>query len=850
MAQAGGRFGPYALIEKLGEGGMGEVWKAVDTRLERVVALKLMKGRDEASRKTLIREAKTASQLTHPNIAVIFEAGEEEGTPFIAMEYVEGRTLLERMGERLQEAEIVAIARQAAAALHHAHQRGVVHRDIKPDNLVLTEGGHLEILDFGIAKRGMAEAGATASAPTAVHLTQPGVSMGTPAYMSPEQAYGRPLGPASDQFSLGVVLRELATGEPTFRREGIMDTLRAVAKDDPWRLADLRPDLSPALSSALDRMIRKKPEDRFPDLGAFLAVLPETGAGGATASLAGHRDATLPAPSLPHPRPSWRRPWVWAVGAAAAAGLLWAALLIRRPAQGPAAGGPRVVALLPVTLQPGDPARTWIATSLADAMNTSLLRRGDLRVLDRQWVSEAARRQGWSGSEDPRELAALGELLKADLLLLGQCRMDGDRLDVRVKLVDAKARRALQDFTAVGSVPGLLGLEDTLASRLPVLLGLEAPLPPATQPGGPAEGYQKAHNLRTRELHARALELAERGNLDAYDAARTLFREAIEAEPNYAPAQAGLAWALQDMGATEAHLGRQESAMAHFREAEAIARRALELDPRSTLALRALGGALIRQSRFEEARVAAARAVSLDPVDHHAVVGLADTFAYSDGPRDREKARELYAQAVEIAPAYWYAHFRFAVFLQNEGDLEGSVREADQASGLQPSAEYSYLTAGLSLHWLGRGDEARSRLESGLVQVPASKLLKLTLALLAHARGEGGAFRRLKGDLAEAWPMGHVIQVLLSGLEADLAGAPDRMRAAFLAEAAKARGADWRSKPASDRRGASVNLYHMARALALRRDPAARAVLEVSEALNPGKARVASLDPAFQALPR
>lgn len=841
-AEAGGRFGPYALLEKLGEGGMGQVWKAVDTRLERVVALKLLKGRDEAARKALIREAKTASQLTHPNIAVIFEAGEEEGTPFIAMEYVHGQTLMERLGRRHSEAEILAIARQAGEALHHAHQRGVVHRDIKPENLVLGEGGHLEILDFGIAKRGPAGEGAEASAPTMVHLTQPGVSMGTPAYMSPEQAYARSVGPASDQFSLGVVLRELATGEPTFRREGLMETLHAVAKDDPWRLADLRPDLSPGLCEALDRMIRKKPEERFGDLGAFLAALPAPGGPAAPAGATG-----APLPARDQAGPQRRRPWPWiGAGLALAAGL---AVLAAWPRPKPAApaGGPRVVALLPVQLQPGDPGRSWIGTSLADAMNTSLLRRGDLRVLDRQWVAEAARGKRWNGGESREDLAGLAALLKADLLVTGQCRLDGDQIEVRMRLLDPRGLAAPRELAASGTATGLLALEDALASGLPGLFGLEAPAAPSAPE---TAGYQKARNLRTRELHARALELSDRGNIDAYDAARTLFREAIAGEPNYAPAQAGLAWTLQDMGATEAHLGRQESAMAHFREAEAIARRALELDPRSALALRALGGALIRQSRFDEARAAAMKAVALDPVDHHAVVGLADTFAYSDAPVDRAKARELYAQAVEIAPAYWYAHFRYAVLLQNEGDLDASVREADQASSLQPSAEYSYLTAGLSLLWLGRSDEARSRLESGLVQVPASRLIKLTLALLAHARGDAPSFRRYRGDLASAWPKGHVIQVLLAGLEADLAGSPLRARAAFLAEARRARGVDWKAKPASDRRGASVNLYHMARALALRKDPAAREILAVAEDLNPGKAAVAARDPAFLGLPR
>jgi tetratricopeptide (TPR) repeat protein len=520
----------------------------------------------------------------------------------------------------------------------------------------------------------------------------------------------------------------------------------------------------------------------------------------------------------------------------------------KRPA--PEVAGRRVVALLPVTLQPGDPAQSWIATSLADAMNTSLWRRGDLQVLDRQWVSEAARRKGWSGSEAPADLVSLGSVLKADLLLVGRCRLEeGGSLDVQVKLVDARQGSVLGETRAGGGVAGLLALEDALGERLPPLLGLERAASGAAAPVEPAEGYQKARDVRTRELHARALELADRGNLDAYDAARTLFQEAIAREPGYAPARAGLAWALQDMGATEAHIGRQASAMAHFREAEARALEALKLDPRSALAQRALGGALIRQSRFEEARIAASKAVALHPVDHHALVGLADTFAYSDRPEDRAKAREHYAQALEIAPAYWYAHFRYAVLLQNEGDLEASVKAADRASTLQPSAEYSYLTAGISLLWLGRTEEARARLEAGLVQVPASRLLKLTLALAAHAAGDAGAFRRLAGDLAGAWPRGHIIATLLEGLAADLRGAPEAMRTTFLAETGRARRTGWEAKPASDRRGASVNLYHMARALALRRDPVAREVLAVAEALNPGKAKVASLDPAFRGVP-
>ncbi len=839
MAAEGERFGPYTLLEPVGEGGMGEVWKAIDTRLERVVALKLMKGRDEAVRKSLIREAKTASQLTHPNIAVIFEAGEEGGIPFIAMEYVHGQTLMQRLGERLGEGEILAIARQAGAALLHAHQKGVVHRDIKPDNLVLTEGGHLEILDFGIAKRSITEAEAGSSAPTMVHLTQPGVSMGTPAYMSPEQAYGQVVGPASDQFSLGVVLRELATGEPTFRRDSMLETLHAVVKDDPWRLQDLRPDLSPGLCGTLDRMIRKKPGERFPDMAAFLEALPDAPR---TAAVQAAPHPALPAPARAPSKPRWR-PWAFVAGAAAAVAL-GSFLLRRRPAPRPEPATETVVAVLPVDLEPADPNRSWVATSLADAMNTSLLRRGDLRVLDRQWVAEAARRKGWKPAADVTSIQALGQELRAGRLLVGTCRMDGDRLHVTVRLVGTATAKPLGEFQVEGTLTGLLALEDDLALRLPSILGLNATRPVAALSPAP-DPHQKAHNLRTRELHARALELVERGNLDAYDSARGLFQEAIEKEPGYAPAHAGLAWALREMGAAEAHLGRQASALAHFKEAEIAARKAIGLDPKSALGYRALGAALIHQYRFDEARQLAARAVSLDPVDLHVLVGLADICAYSDLKEDRAEARRRYAQALEIAPAYWYAHTRYAVLLQNEGDLESSIQEADRASALQPTAEYSYVTAAVSLYWLGRTQEARDRLEKGLQQVPGSKLLKLNLALCAHAGQEAATFTRIREGLAKAWPEGHLIQTLLAGLAADLEGRHPKARQLFLAKAREAKAANWRNKPASDRRAASVNLYHMARVLALRKDSSAGEILAVSDALNPGKAQVAKKDPAF-----
>ncbi|MDP2876140.1 MAG: serine/threonine-protein kinase, partial [Holophaga sp.] len=184
-------FGSYRLLELLGEGGMGRVWKAVDVRLERVVALKILKGDDEDRRRALIAEAKTACQLQHPNIAVVYEAGVVEGVPFIAMEYVEGQSLASSIGKPMGVAGLLNLAIQACKALHHAHSKGVIHRDIKPDNLVLTPDGVLKVLDFGVAKRNpLPSTNATVQAFTLTHETEAGISVGTPAYMSPEQVFG------------------------------------------------------------------------------------------------------------------------------------------------------------------------------------------------------------------------------------------------------------------------------------------------------------------------------------------------------------------------------------------------------------------------------------------------------------------------------------------------------------------------------------------------------------------------------------------------------------------------------------------------------------------------------------
>jgi len=298
----------YELLDKLGEGGMGALWRARDTRLNRTVAIKLLRdGRasDPELAQRLVQEARAACQLNDPHIVTIFEVDDSPGREFIAMEYVDGEPLSARLRRGpLPIAEVARIAVEAAEGLAAAHAAGIVHRDLKPSNVMLSTTGRVKLLDFGLAKVG-AEAtsggDSTDSLPTlsAAPRTRTGAILGTPAYMSPEQAEGRKLDGRSDVFSFGVMLYELLTGRRPFRGETDIALLASILRDEPEPAAKARPDTPPALARIVERCLDKKPEARYADGAALLADLRAC------------RDA-LATPAAP---PRWRRPAVLATAA-------------------------------------------------------------------------------------------------------------------------------------------------------------------------------------------------------------------------------------------------------------------------------------------------------------------------------------------------------------------------------------------------------------------------------------------------------------------------------------------------------------------------------------------------------
>jgi serine/threonine-protein kinase len=646
---SGRRLGPYEIVSLLGSGGMGEVYRARDARLNRDVAIKLLPAAFTEDPDRLHRfelEARAAGAVNHPNVLAIYDVGTAEGVPYVVSELLDGETLRQALRDGKppmhKAAEwAVAIARGLAAA----HDKGVVHRDLKPENLIVTSDGRVKIIDFGLAKLTQAVPAAGLERVTVTDATVPGTVLGTVGYMSPEQVRGEHADQRSDVFSFGAVLYEMLSGRRAFEGDNASETMAAILRDDPPAFSRTGSAVSPGLDRVVRRCLEKRPGERFQsahELGLALeAARPR-------AILSGPTELRLA-----ESRPRRRRALGAAVALLAVAVAAGAAWMAR--ARWSTVSGPRalpLIAVLPLENISRDPAQDYFADGMTEALITDLAKVGGLRVIARTSVLQ------YKGTDRPA--AEIARQLGVMAVLEGSVQQAGDRVRITARLIDARTDEHLwaesydRDLKDVLTLQSGVARATARAIRVTLTPADDAQLA-AAQPIDP-----DAYRLY---LHARHL-LNGRSTEGIKEAIGEL-QQVISREPDHALAYAALSEAYSILD----DLGGLTPEDAHPKAIEA-ARRALHLDPSLAEAHASLGHILLHRRQWDAAKRELRQAMELNP-------SLAT-------------ARRWYANALG-----W-----------STGDVEGALREAREAHELDPSSPVSGVALGSWLLYARRYDEA------------------------------------------------------------------------------------------------------------------------------------------------
>jgi serine/threonine-protein kinase len=749
--EPGEQLSHYRLIEKIGEGGMGVVYKARDQKLRRDVALKVLPGHlvgDARRRLRFMQEARAAAAVTHTNIATVYEVDEAEGVLFIAMELVEGQTLRRRLGgSALPIPDALSIAGGIADGLARAHAAGVVHRDLKPENVVIESDDHVKLLDFGLAKvvqerkEGPHPSSSQAETTTVGELTVEQSLMGTPTYMSPEQARGEVVDTRSDVFSFGSTLYEMVTGKPPFRGRTFMETLGAVMHAQPTPASQLNPRVPPDLERILEKCLQKDPQQRYQDtreLAAELQTLRRSGA-----------------------RPS--RLW----GRLALAGALvvlvaLVALWVRfKPSVAPS--GPRIasLAVLPFASHASEPGKEYLADAMTDLMIATLGSVEELRVIGR-FSSMAYKDTSLTREEIGREL-------NVEALVEGSVMWAGEDFRITVQLIDVETVEQLWARSYQGDLSNILTLQGEVATAIADEIQLtltpqeQARLRPTRQV-----------DPRAYELYLMGKQLRDRQTPEDWRKAQDFFERAIAIDSTLAEAHAGLA-RVYGLLAGKDLLPKAETvpkiraavrkalelddmlAEAHgqwalillwldwdWPAAEAASRRALELNPNSAEVRQAHAWSLILSGRTDEALHQLEVAREAEPW----VEGFMETHAYFLYLAGRhERALELLRRGIDFKPEHPRWYFVRGLIYTHLGDFQQAIeqyrqirREARMLSDERASLGYAYARAGRTAEAERILDELREESERGEVQVQSYHL-----AMIAHGLGdEDQAFELLE----------------------------------------------------------------------------------------------------------
>ncbi len=602
----------YRIVEKIGAGGMGVVYRAHDDRLNRDVALKFLPdelNHDENARAVLIREARTASALNHPNICTIYDVGEVDGKSYIVMEFVVGRSLAEQIPEDgLPVETVIRYGEQIADAMAHAHERGVIHRDLKTPNVIVMPGGRVKVLDFGLAKH-MTPGEITLKTQSISTLTSEGAIVGTMHYMAPELFRGEPADARSDIWALGVVLYEMANGKRPFRGRTSYELSSMILHDSP---PSLRENVPLGLRSVIEHCLAKDPAQRYQhasEIRAALEALRTNSAVIPASAILPPGIQAAPAPAMPRSR--LKRV---ALASSAVAVLLLITAFVWKLVDVKWRGSPAVgassiqsLAVLPLENLTGDPKQDYFADGMCDALITELSQIKRLRVISRTSVMQYKDKH-----ESPAQIA---QELGVDALVEGSVLRSDDRVRISAELVQPQTGQNLWAHSYERTVTDILALQSDVARDIVTQIQIQM-----TQP-------EQERLAKTRTVVPAAYDAFLQGNYyvakrtgEAVTQAVADYRQAIQLDPTYAPSYAGLAGAL-----TLAADYKDVPSSQVLPEAEAAAVKALQLDDNLAYAHAVLGQ--IRAYRLEWPGVLDEfkRAIELNPgeANSHHWYGLA-----------------------------------------------------------------------------------------------------------------------------------------------------------------------------------------------------------------------------------
>ena len=653
----GQTVGHYQILERLGAGGMGEVYRAEDTKLKRHVALKVLPPEVAGSQQRLARfrrEAEVVASLNHANIVVIHSVEEADGVHFLTMELVKGKPLhrvIPRHGLAVDDYFDVAVP--LADALSVAHEQGVVHRDLKPDNVMVSDRGVVKVLDFGLAKAVTPEPSSDTTELATETLTSDGRIQGTVPYMSPEQVRGQEIDHQSDIFSLGVVLHEMATGKRLFRGESSADTVSAILTHEPEAVPDLRPDLPFHLGRIVSRCLAKDRAHRYQstrDLYEELAGLKREVDSGRI------RTGSLSKTRLEGEES--KKSWLgWVVGTAVIVAAV-IGLLITRP---PTGGSSTAIAVMPFENLTGDPNQGYIGDGLSAGLITQLDEISGLSVVGRS--------ETWSLRNDHHTARQIGKKLGVDLVLEGGL-LPGDQLRADVTLTDAKTGRLLWSETFQGSRDEIIEIERRMTNDLTAYLAI------------PLSRSERRRLARDPTESARAYEFYLQGQqfLEDVDSprsagfARDLFRQAIRVDPEFALAHAGLSDALWR--------GYQlDNDAETLTEAEREAEKALEIDPELPAAQVALARAYRSTGRYAESIGHLRQILAKHPDPAEAYRQLAFSF---EAAGDFDSAEENLRFALSLEVDDWHRWNSLGAFHVRRGHYPEARQEFEKAAELAP----------------------------------------------------------------------------------------------------------------------------------------------------------------------